>query len=78
MTMTNSDEIDLWRQIRILHEAQRRLEASVVALRKLAGESGLFDRLAELESQELSRTAAVHKEQIDAIDAKVRHLLGSA
>lgn len=75
--MTNHDQIDLWRQIKILHEAHRRLEASVVALRKLAGPDQ-FARLSELENQELSRTAEVHKEQIDAIDAKVRHLLGSA
>jgi hypothetical protein len=76
--MTTSDEIDLWRQIRILHEWHHRLAVSVQALRKLADESGLLEKLTALEKSAAQESLHIHEESLRAIDAKVRHLLGSA
>jgi hypothetical protein len=75
--MTISDEIDLWRQIRILHEWHHSLAVSVVALRKLAAESGFLEKLTELEKIETQQTLQVHADNLRKVDEKVRRLLGA-
>ena len=74
--MTDADQIDLWRQIRILHEWQHRLAVSVGALRKLADENGLLSKLVAFEKLEAQESYQIHADMLRLIDEKVQRLMG--
>lgn len=71
------DEIDLWRQIRLLHEWHYRLAVSVGALRQLAEESGFLGRMLELEIKGAQESSQIHAESLRLIDEKIQMLVKS-
>lgn len=70
--MTNLDQIELLRQIRILHEWYYPLSVSVESLRRLARENGYGGLLADLEKAVSKETDPIHADMLRLIDERIQ------
>lgn len=75
--MNDLDLINLWGQLRLLFEWNHRLAVSVLALRKLADESGFLERLMELEKLEALANDQSLAGSLRVIDGIIRKLRGA-
>jgi DNA-binding transcriptional MerR regulator len=73
--MTNADELTLWRYVRLLHVSHHHLGVSVEALRKLADENGLSERLTALEKSASQESSQIHDESLREIDHRIQKLM---
>jgi hypothetical protein len=73
--MTNTDEITLWRYIRLLHVAHHHLGVSIEALRRLADENGLSEKRMALEKLVFQESSQIHDESLREIDDRIQKLM---
>ena len=73
--MTHTDQISLWRQIRLLHEWHYRLAVSNEALRRLSDEAGFSEKRMELEKLVSEETSQIQAESLSVIDDIIQRLM---
>jgi hypothetical protein len=73
--MTSYDEIDLWRQIRLLHEVTYRQRIVIETLQTLSDRAGLLEQRLALEKSASQAYSPTHADILRLIDEKIQHLM---
>jgi hypothetical protein len=73
--MTKSDELELWRHIKLLHEAHYRLGISLEALQALSDQDGHHDQRVALEKSAFQAYSLMHEDTVGIIEQKIQHLM---